>query len=509
MKQAESMISNQFISHKRESSQKTDNHSYDYNDFESIKSSSRFRYSKLVRRTLSALALFFSDVLTLTITFFGAALIRQEEWLNADILIFSTISIFFFLYACITGQYWNRIPFWDQSLKTLKLFFLLAIAHGALSTVLMGSSLTISFMITWILTSVFIILTRVVTKYILLALRLWQIPTVIIGNGQNAIETALALTDEKQLGYEIISFLSPSHEFQDQIEIKNKQIPVRHLDKRANKILRRLGKPYMIIALERGGMDKMQSYIDQLTLYYPSLSIAPALRGLPLFGAKPQHFFSHEVMMLQIQNNLSKLSSRIIKRTFDIVVASVLIVCFTPLFLILMYLVRKTGKQVFFGHKRVGLNGKQFKCYKFRSMVENSKEVLEHLLATDDLARREWFKDFKLKNDPRITKIGRILRKSSLDELPQLWNVIKGDMSLVGPRPVITDEIPYYGKHVDFYYKSRPGMTGLWQVSGRNDVDYESRVQLDVWYISNWSLWNDIVIMIRTISVVLNRSGAY
>lgn len=508
MNQAEPMISNRLNSiSDRDVEPKT--HTFDIKDFEAIKSSGRFRYSKIMRKTLSTLALFVSDALTLTLIFLCVTVFKMEAIQNIDLLLFGIMSVLFFLYSFINGQYWNRVPFWDQTFKTLKLFFMLAVAHGALSTLLPGSSLTINFMVAWLISSFLIILTRALTKKLLLTLRLWQIPTVIIGDGKNAIEMALALTDEKQLGYEIISFLSPAAESRDEIQIKNKYIPVRHLDKRTNKVLRRMGNPYIIIALERGGIDKIQSYLDKLTLYYPSLSIAPSLRGLPLFGAKSHHFFSHEVMMLEIQNNLSKFSSRFIKRSFDIVVASLLIVCFAPLFLVLIYLVRKTGKQVFFGHQRVGLNGKLFHCYKFRSMVENSKEVLEHLLATDDAARREWFKDFKLKNDPRITRIGRILRKSSLDELPQLWNVIKGDMSLVGPRPVITDEIPYYGNHVDFYYKSRPGMTGLWQVSGRNDIDYESRVQLDVWYISNWSLWNDIVIMIRTINVVLNKSGAY
>ncbi|HCN8764897.1 TPA: sugar transferase, partial [Escherichia coli] len=158
---------------------------------------------------------------------------------------------------------------------------------------------------------------------------------------------------------------------------------------------------------------------------------------------------------------------------------------------------------------RIGKGGKIFKCLKFRSMVTNSKEVLEDLLSKDIQAKQEWEATFKLKNDPRITKIGHFLRRTSLDELPQLFNVLKGEMSLVGPRPIITAELEKYNDEVAYYLLSKPGMTGLWQVSGRSDVDYETRVYLDTWYVKNWSMWNDIAILFKTIGVVLKKDGAY
>ena len=133
------------------------------------------------------------------------------------------------------------------------------------------------------------------------------------------------------------------------------------------------------------------------------------------------------------------------------------------------------------------------------------KELLEH----DPEAKAEWEKDFKLKHDPRITKSGEFLRKTSLDELPQIFNVLKGEMSLVGPRPIIQDEVPRYGKFIDDYYMVRPGITGMWQTSGRSDIDYDERVQMDTWYVRNWSIWFDIVLLWRTFSVVLNKKGAY
>ena len=142
-------------------------------------------------------------------------------------------------------------------------------------------------------------------------------------------------------------------------------------------------------------------------------------------------------------------------------------------------------------------------------MVVDSQKALRDLLARDPEARQQWNKEFKLKNDPRITPIGNILRKTSLDELPQLWNVFKGEMSLVGPRPVTRLELKHYGDDLIYYKMVRPGISGLWQVSGRNDVDYSTRVYLDAWYVKNWSLWNDIVILAKTVNIVLRRKGAY
>lgn len=210
-----------------------------------------------------------------------------------------------------------------------------------------------------------------------------------------------------------------------------------------------------------------------------------------------------------MQQNLAKWSSRALKRTFDIVGSLSIIIVLSPVLLYISQKVKKDGGSAIYGHERVGKGGKPFKCLKFRSMVVNSKEVLERLLENDPKAKAEWDATFKLKDDPRITKIGQFLRRTSLDELPQLFNVLKGEMSLVGPRPIITAELERYNDEVDYYLLSKPGMTGLWQVSGRSDVDYDTRVYLDAWYVKNWSMWNDIAILFKTIGVVLKKDGAY
>jgi Undecaprenyl-phosphate galactose phosphotransferase WbaP len=164
---------------------------------------------------------------------------------------------------------------------------------------------------------------------------------------------------------------------------------------------------------------------------------------------------------------------------------------------------------VFYRQTRIGRYGRKFSVYKFRTMVENADEVLQHYLAQSPVLKAQWLATHKLKQDPRVTRLGVLLRKSSLDELPQLWNIIVGDMSLVGPRPIVDAEVEKYGSCFDLYIQVRPGLTGLWQVSGRNDTTYEHRVELDEYYIRNRSLKLDLQILWKTVFVVLRRTGAY
>jgi Undecaprenyl-phosphate galactose phosphotransferase WbaP len=200
----------------------------------------------------------------------------------------------------------------------------------------------------------------------------------------------------------------------------------------------------------------------------------------------------------------------IAKRALDIIAAGLGLVLLSPFFLIVALMVRADGGPAFFAHQRVGRGGKLFGCLKFRSMVIDSQARLEALLASDPAARAEWEATRKLKNDPRITRIGRFLRSTSLDELPQLINVLLGEMSLVGPRPVQEAEIDrYYGASAAHYMAVRPGITGLWQVSGRSETSYESRVALDVSYVSRPSLLADLSILLRTPVAVVSRRGAH
>ncbi|SCK60903.1 Sugar transferase involved in LPS biosynthesis (colanic, teichoic acid) [Variovorax sp. HW608] len=200
---------------------------------------------------------------------------------------------------------------------------------------------------------------------------------------------------------------------------------------------------------------------------------------------------------------------RAAKRTIDIVGALTFFALFGPLYVIVALCVAiSMGRPVHFWQNRLGENGQRFRFYKFRSMVRNSEDVLDEFLSRNDMARTEWDTFQKLEKDPRITPVGTIIRKLSLDELPQFWNVLKGDMSLVGPRPCMERQRSLYGKGWEHYCAVRPGITGLWQVSGRNRLSYARRVELDVEYVSNWSLWLDVKILLKTVRAVVSGEGS-
>ncbi len=198
------------------------------------------------------------------------------------------------------------------------------------------------------------------------------------------------------------------------------------------------------------------------------------------------------------------------KRVFDLMVTIPAMLFLSPLFVGVALAIRLTdGGNVIYKHKRIGYGGKEFYCLKFRSMVLDAEARLNELLASDPEARAEWARDQKLRHDPRITPIGRFLRKTSLDELPQLWNIVRGEMSVVGPRPIVRSEVERYGDFFNHYTSVLPGVTGLWQVSGRNNTTYKERVELDAQYAVTWSLRKDILILLKTIPAVIKSRGAY
>jgi len=202
----------------------------------------------------------------------------------------------------------------------------------------------------------------------------------------------------------------------------------------------------------------------------------------------------------------------LLKRVFDIVFSIAALICLSPVFLIIAILikVKSPDGSIFFGHQRIGQNGKFFRVYKFRTMVPDAEERLKKMLDENPKIKEEFEKDFKLKDDPRIIPgIGNFLRKSSLDELPQFFNVLIGNMSVVGPRPIVEDEVKKYGKYADIVFSIKPGVTGLWQVSGRNDIDYDERVQMDMEYIEKQNFWLDLEIIYKTVLVMVFRKGAY
>lgn len=207
--------------------------------------------------------------------------------------------------------------------------------------------------------------------------------------------------------------------------------------------------------------------------------------------------------------NCDPLHEKPVKRLLDAVGAILLILLTAPLMLAVALLVRRDGGPAIFRHRRIGARGRPFLCLKFRTMHIRAADMLRQHLENDPAARAEWEASFKLKNDPRITRLGRFLRRTSLDELPQLFNVLAGEMSLVGPRPIVREEISRYAGDFAFYAYCRPGLTGLWQISGRSDVNYTARISLDRQYVCSWNIWRDILIILMTPKVFFIKTGAY
>jgi exopolysaccharide production protein ExoY len=219
-----------------------------------------------------------------------------------------------------------------------------------------------------------------------------------------------------------------------------------------------------------------------------------------------------ECLFVPAQKKLpaSAVMSLFLKRALDIILASVAVFILAPLILMTMVvLLLIQGRPIFIAHRRIGRGGVNFPCLKFRTMVNNNEAVLENYFLANPGERQEWLRSRKLKNDPRVTPFGSFLRQSSLDEVPQFFNVILGHMSIVGPRPIVDSEVVFYGATYEDYIRVRPGLTGLWQISGRSDATYEKRVQLDAQYVANRTVLGDISIMARTIPAVLSARGSY
>lgn len=407
----------------------------------------------------------------------------------------------------IGGHYVRRKPFWTETREVVHMLILWMLLNGVLILLTKRPFSRTLWITSWSLSLFFVPLGRLFLKKILLMLGRWQRPTLIIGSGERAKNAHDALLSEPFLGFTILGYVSISNEqtlhYQD-------ETPVFHVHEQD--ILTWLEthpRTHIVIALEDAMLKKHENFIAQLSFKRPSLHVAPNTQSLPLASMESEHFFSHDVLLLRGRNNLLNPSARFIKRISDLFGASLLLLLFSPFFLVVSLLIKQEGGSIFFRQTRVGKHGKLFTCFKFRSMHENAEQLLKDMLEQHPDIRAEYEHFRKLKVDPRITKIGAFLRKTSLDELPQLFNVLRGEMSLVGPRPILPDEIELFGNKLPFYLEVPPGMTGLWQVSGRNRLSFARRVEMDVWYVRNWSLWYDLAILFKTIRVVLKREGAY
>ena len=416
------------------------------------------------------------------------------------------IWLFFFYYE---GLYTKRFSFWDEIGATWRVSFFSTIGiFVILSVGKLGGEMSRTVVILMGITSFFILpLIRTVAKKILRRLGFLKRRVLILGAGETGKLIVRALRKEPNYGFEILGFLDDD---QKKLGSVIEGIKVHKGIDRAADYIKRCNVEDLFIAMPGAGKERLQGLINNLQHKVERILFVPDIFGIAVTGTNLQHFFHEEAFAFEMKNNLSNPFNGFIKRCFDMIMS----VCMLPLLSIPMAviaaLIRLDSKgEAIFSQERIGRKGVIFKCYKFRTMYSNAEERLTGLLDEDPEARRQWDTHWKLSEDPRVTRIGRFLRSTSLDELPQILNVLTGEMSLVGPRPYLPREKQDMGDRDYTILLTKPGITGLWQVSGRSNTSYDYRISLDLWYVRNWNLWLDIVILLKTVWIVLKREGAY
>lgn len=393
------------------------------------------------------------------------------------------------------GQYTSRVPFWTQ-LGDVVMGCAIALACDTfLAIAVYNSPVEVEGLLRWIFFCPCLVLLRAGVRELLNVAGLWTINTLVIAGPGVYAQARAALLSDRAMGYQLVGAI----ELGEAAALRDDELL---------ELMNDRGAEFVVVGVGTGNTTGERTIIAALRRARRSLALIPAMEGLPVVGLRQHHFFSHDVVMLVSRNNLARPFSRILKAAFDHVLAMVLLILLAPLLLALSVMVRLDGGPAFYRHRRIGAGGRNFDCIKFRTMLLDSDRVLRRVLDDDPAAAEEWAATHKLRDDPRVTRLGQFLRRSSLDELPQLLNVLRGEMSLVGPRPIVQAEVARYADDIDYYYETKPGLTGLWQVSGRSDTSYASRVRLDVWYVRNWTLWHDIAILLKTIPAVFMQRGA-
>ncbi len=417
--------------------------------------------------------------------------------------------VIFLLFMHICRLYTRQMQFWRVIAGIFK-----ACLYGFLTEVLFlyviqaaGTTSRLYTVLLWILTFFTILLFRYIVKVTLDKTAFISEPVLLLGTGMNAEIVVEHLRSDMGFPYRFIGYLEDERETP---AATLPQLPKLGTFAEAASIVRETGVQKVLVLASGLSRASIQKIVYELQPLVRGISVIPDMEMLPFLTVDIESLIDGRVVVFRMRNNLKNRWNRILKYLFDWCAALLGGIIVSPVVLgIALWIWKDSPGPVIFKHKRIGRCGKEFWCYKFRTMSVDAKEKLEKLLETDPEAKKEWEENYKLKNDPRITRSGRFLRRTSLDELPQIFNVLKGEMSLVGPRPIIRDEIPRSGKYIEDSYMVRPGITGMWQTGGRNDIDYDERVQMDTWYVRNWNIWFDIVLLWRTIAVVLGQKGAY
>lgn len=363
------------------------------------------------------------------------------------------------------------------------------------------SRLIIAF--SWAFALITVPLCRWIFRTIATNIGLWGEPVVVIGDGPQTQSVVEFLLGRMRFGLRPVMVLIGQEK-----QTSDSSVPQISLDSYASPSVSVPGLQTALLIDSELPVGIRDILLDGGRLHFRRLILISDLSWIGSLGVTPYDL--EGLLGLEVRQNLLDPWHQRVKRLLDIVLSLFLGILTLPITGLIALLIRLDSEgNIFYVHQRIGKDGEIINVIKFRSMVPDADQVLEDYLSTHPEAKAEWEKNHKLKNDPRVTSVGRLLRKTSLDELPQLWNVFFGELSLVGPRPIVEDEINFYQKGFELYKQVRPGMTGLWQTSGRTDTSYQNRLRFDEYYVRNWSIWLDLYILLRTIWVVLRGEGAY
>lgn len=459
---------------------------------------------------LLAIADYGMIVLALLTSWYVRAAFDFQPFTISHTTTYFIIPLIYLLFMAYSGLYSKRLPFWQCA----EMIFRICIYVNVLAIVslyVLGSIGTVSrffVVLSGILCFIYLCIARWGLKRVLVSASLWQKPVIIIGAGKTAELLADSFDADPGLGYKIAGMIE---------DCSTKERPLlrqyTHLGcfDDAEAIIKQNGVKDVILAVPGFERNDMLDMVYRIQPHVRNLTIVPDLFGMPLSNMEVETLFNEQTVMLKVRNNLASMKNRIMKRTFDFLLAIPILIAILPVLIILSAIIKlDSNGPILHIAKRLGKNGQEFYCYKYRTMHVNGDEILQKHLANDATAKIEWETFAKLRTfDPRVTKAGVWMRKFSLDELPQIINVLRGEMSLVGPRPYLPREKKAMGYCVNTILQTVPGITGLWQVSGRNEIDFNGRLRLDEWYVRNWSLWHDIVLLLKTVNVVFGRKGAY
>jgi Undecaprenyl-phosphate galactose phosphotransferase WbaP len=464
---------------------------------------------------LTSLAFVLTDLLAIMVTFgFGFFCVRIYCFINTNLSInsksfilywpylpvFITIFFIFNLYPGI-----SLAP--SEELKRFCISSIIAYGGVILSRYIernIWDTINAAFIISCISSTIILLLARGAAHWFLRITKLGGIPTVIYGSGGTAKLVVKCLLNNKKTGY--IPVLILDDDMSGENEFMG--VPVIH-DTSIGPEIEKLYKIRMaIVAMPHLEVHELKHLINMSVSAFRYNIVIPSYFNITTVLMSVRDFSG--ILGIDISNKLKLIWNLRLKRVIDLTCVVIGGILISPILLLISFLIKITSSgPVLYKQKRLGKDGKYFFTYKFRSMTVDAERELQNLIDTDSALKTEWEQNHKLQNDPRITGIGRLLRRISFDELPQLINILKGEMSLVGPRPIVDEEVMKYGEDYYRVFSNKPGLTGLWQISGRSDTKYHDRIAYDTYYLQNWSIWLDLWIIYKTFGVVISGKGAY